>query len=218
MSISIDGERTTAFRVEVQRRQAAWFTTAVQPDLVRTAGRSRWSVISRTAHSHCLRRSIQPVTLAVDGQRRDLPVCRRPGPSALGHNEAEIEESGQTSRSRSRWMSGAPSAAGHLQRDHEAANERVHRTRAGLREPSWSPDGRYFAAEKTNGAGRDIVVLDARNGAEVARLTTDGDSFSPTWSPNGDQIAYLHRDGLDVDLVITVAPRPGALTRLDRRR
>ena len=41
-------------------------------------------------------------------------------------------------------------------------------------------------------SSRDIVVLDPRNWEEVARLTTDGQSFAPEWSPNGDQIAYLH--------------------------
>jgi Tol biopolymer transport system component len=76
--------------------------------------------------------------------------------------------------------------------------------------PSWSPDGRFLAAERTDGSGRDIVILDVQNGSEVVRLTNDGDSFSPTFSPAGDQVAYLHRDGLDVDLwIMTLDPARG---------
>jgi Tol biopolymer transport system component len=70
----------------------------------------------------------------------------------------------------------------------------------GYANPSWSPDMRYIVAEQTTGNGRDIVVLDPGTGAEVAQLTSDGNSFNPVFSPNGDQIAYLKRNGLDVDL------------------
>ena len=70
--------------------------------------------------------------------------------------------------------------------------------REGYANPSWSPDGRWIAAERTSGTGRDIVILDPESGAEVARLTNDGDSFAPTFSPNGNQIAFLRRKGLGV--------------------
>ena len=69
----------------------------------------------------------------------------------------------------------------------------------GYANPSWSPDGRYLAAERMTKDARDIVVLDPETWEEVARLTTDGQSFAPEWSPNGDQIAYLHVNGLDID-------------------
>ncbi len=66
--------------------------------------------------------------------------------------------------------------------------------------PSWSPDGRYIVATRTNAYGTDIVILDASNGAEIARLTDDGNSWAPTWSPKGDQIVYLHVVGQVIDL------------------
>lgn len=66
--------------------------------------------------------------------------------------------------------------------------------------PAWSPDGRYLAATKTGPFGTDVVVLDARTGTELLRLTNDGRSWSPTWSPRGDAIAFLHLEGQIVDL------------------
>ncbi len=66
--------------------------------------------------------------------------------------------------------------------------------------PSWSPDGRYIAATRTSALGTDVVILDASKGAEVLRLTDDGNSWAPTWSPKGDQIVYLHVVGQVIDL------------------
>ena len=66
--------------------------------------------------------------------------------------------------------------------------------------PSYSPDGRYIAATKTSAYGTDIVILNASTGAELARLTDDGNSWAPTWSPRGDQVAYLHVAGQVIDL------------------
>jgi Tol biopolymer transport system component len=66
--------------------------------------------------------------------------------------------------------------------------------------PAWSPDGRYIAATRTNAYGTDVVILDASTGAEVARLTNDGNSWAPAWSPKGDQIVYLHVVGQVIDL------------------
>jgi TolB protein len=63
---------------------------------------------------------------------------------------------------------------------------------SGYIEPAFSPDGRWVAATKTNKLGTDVVILDARNGSEVARVTTDGASWAPAWSPAGDSIAFLH--------------------------
>ena len=73
-----------------------------------------------------------------------------------------------------------------------------HRARVPV--PAWSPDGRYIAATKTSAYGTDIVILNAANGAELARLTDDGNSWAPTWSPRGDQVAYLHVAGQVIDL------------------
>ena len=76
----------------------------------------------------------------------------------------------------------------------------------GYAQPSYSPDGRWVAAVRTSAKGRDIVILDARTGTELLRVTDDGHSFAPVWSPAGDQIAFLHVAGLSIDLwVATLA-------------
>jgi hypothetical protein len=75
-------------------------------------------------------------------------------------------------------------------------------TTAGYTAPAWSRDGRYVAATKTTSFGTDIAVLDARNGAELLRLTTDERSFSPVWSPKGDAIAYFRVEHGVVDLYL----------------
>ena len=73
-------------------------------------------------------------------------------------------------------------------------------TGPGYLHPAWSPDGRYLAATKTSAYGTDVVILDATTGAELVRLTSDGDSWGPTWSPAGNQVAFLHVAGQVVDL------------------
>lgn len=73
-------------------------------------------------------------------------------------------------------------------------------TGPGYLAPAWSPDGRYLAATKSGPYGTDVVILDARTGAELVRLTDDGRSWSPTWSPRGDAIAFFHVTGQIVDL------------------
>ena len=73
-------------------------------------------------------------------------------------------------------------------------------TGPGYLAPSYSPDGRYVAATKTSTFGNDIVILDARDGRELLRVTNDGGSWSPTWSPIGDSIAFLHIKGQIIDL------------------
>ena len=73
-------------------------------------------------------------------------------------------------------------------------------TGGGYRTPAWSRDGRYVAATKTNSFGTDVVVLDARNGAELVRVTNDEQSFSPVWSPKMDAIAFFKVQHGVVDL------------------
>ncbi|MCI0343882.1 MAG: hypothetical protein L0221_00370, partial [Chloroflexi bacterium] len=64
----------------------------------------------------------------------------------------------------------------------------------GYNAPSWSPNGLYVAATRTDGLGTDVVILDPATGAELLRVTSDGRSFAPAWSPAGDTIAYFHLD------------------------
>jgi Tol biopolymer transport system component len=73
----------------------------------------------------------------------------------------------------------------------------------GYTSPAYSPDGLYVAATKTSTIGTDVVILDARTGSEVGRVTDDGASFKPVWSPRGDAIAFLRIDGGVTDLVMS---------------
>lgn len=73
-------------------------------------------------------------------------------------------------------------------------------TGPGYLSPSWSPDGRYVAATRTTSFGTDVVILDAKDGSEVLRVTTDGRSWAPVWSPLGDSIAFFDLQGGVVDL------------------
>ena len=83
-------------------------------------------------------------------------------------------------------------------------------TGPGYVNPDWSPDGRYIAATLTDSFGTNVVILDARNGTELLRVTKDDASWAPTWSPRGDQLVYMHLDGLAVDLRIVDLTGKGA--------
>jgi Tol biopolymer transport system component len=72
-------------------------------------------------------------------------------------------------------------------------------TGPGYLAPSFSPDGKYIAATRTDSFGTDVVILDLK-GTEILRVTNDDHSFSPVWAPTGDSIAFLHLAGQIVDL------------------
>ncbi len=60
------------------------------------------------------------------------------------------------------------------------------------------------------------MILSAKSGAELARLTNDNDSFAPVWSPDGNQLAFLHRHNLGVDLeIMTLDINAGGITLVD---
>jgi dipeptidyl aminopeptidase/acylaminoacyl peptidase len=81
-------------------------------------------------------------------------------------------------------------------------------TGPGYNSPRFSPDGRYVVATKTSNLGTDVVILDARNGAEIVRVTDDSHSWAGAWSPAGDGIVFLHIEGgvTDVQFVKLSGP------------
>jgi Tol biopolymer transport system component len=84
---------------------------------------------------------------------------------------------------------------------YNVANEQARAlTGPGYAAPAWSRDGRYVAATKTSSFGTDVVILDARTGAELHRVTSDEQSFSPVWSPAMDSIAFFKVEHGVVDL------------------
>ena len=82
-------------------------------------------------------------------------------------------------------------------------------TNGGYTQPIYSPDGRYLAAVKTNSVGTNVVVLDAGNGGELARVTSDGRSWGPAWAPDGTQLAFmvLAQSGLTTDIHLATLNR-----------
>ena len=57
--------------------------------------------------------------------------------------------------------------------------------------PTWSPDKRWVALARTEGADSDIVVLDAATGALVHRVTRGGGiDVAPSFSPDGSLLAF----------------------------
>jgi Tol biopolymer transport system component len=186
----------------------AWYTTAIQPDLspngrtiaLVSDGRNRPSSETDVA-------VVRLSTMAVNGRNfRDLGLQDS---SLLGHNDPEYSPDGRRIALSYNSRSGSRVGVLNLQ------NQRFNLSRRDYANPSWSPDGRYIVCERTTESGRDIVVLDPRSWAEVARMTNDGNSFAPVWSSNGDQIAYLRRNGLEVDLWLMTLDHSGQLTLVE---
>lgn len=89
-------------------------------------------------------------------------------------------------------------------------------TGPGYMSPAWSRDGRYVVATRTSTFGTDVVILDAKNGAELLRVTKDESSFNPVWSPAGDAVAFFRVQSGVVDLyLVPLQGTPGAWTAGD---
>lgn len=181
-----------------------YFTWLLQPDVSPDGTTIALVSDAPDPFDEDVRLSLLPIE---GGKVRNLGVRQYPG---LGHNDPDWSPDGKriafTYNGRDGAI-GAPRIA-----TWTAANEKVRfLTGEGYAQPSWSPDGRLLAAVKATGAGRDIVIIRARDGVVVERLTTDGRSFAPTWGPDGSGIAYLNltTDGADLRLV-QLGPPSGA--------
>jgi Tol biopolymer transport system component len=117
----------------------------------------------------------------------------------LGHQDPEWRSDGKLLLYTQNGRDGARGASVIVRYDPKTKRTRVM-TGAGYMQASYSPDSRFMAATRTTVLGTDVVILDARDGNELLRVTDDDASWAPTWSPAGDAIAFLHVVGQTVDL------------------
>jgi len=122
-----------------------------------------------------------------------------PEVGVLGHQDPEWRPDGKQLLYTMNDRDGAKGAAVIMRYDPKTKAARALTTR-GYMQPSYSPDGRFIAATRTNPLGTDVVILNASNGNELLRITNDDTSWGPSWSPAGDAIAFLHIEGQTVDL------------------
>ena len=81
--------------------------------------------------------------------------------------------------------------------------------------PAWSPDGRWLAVVRGNGAGSDIWLVAADGSGEERRLAGGAwETRSPAFSPDGSTLAFISgRAGeLDIWAVSTEGGEPRQLT------
>jgi Tol biopolymer transport system component len=124
-----------------------------------------------------------------------------PESQSLGHQDPAWSPDGKTLlyvRNAREGARGTPA----IYRYNLATGKSTALTGPGYTAPSWSRDGRYVAATKTSPFGTDVVILDAKTGAELLRVTSDENSFSPAWSPKGDALAFFRVQHGVVDLYL----------------
>ena len=63
-------------------------------------------------------------------------------------------------------------------------------------DPSWSPDGSFFAYSHYQAGNLDLFVMPSGGGAPVRLTNHAADDYLPRWSPDGRQIAFVsNREG-----------------------
>lgn len=135
----------------------------------------------------------------LDLETLKLTDLKAPETSPLGHQDPAWSPNGRYLlyvRNGRDGTRGAPV----IMRYDTTTGKSVAITGPGYATPAWSPNGRFIAATRTTTFGTDVVILDARLGSELARLTNGERSFSPVWSPIGDAVAYLEIDRGVTDL------------------
>jgi len=60
--------------------------------------------------------------------------------------------------------------------------------------PSWSPDGKFIAAEGLRGSDNDVAIITVSSG-NIQELTPyHGKEWVQSWSPDGDKVFFAKQD------------------------
>jgi len=175
-----------------QQGSNTWFAWMREP----TPSPDGKSVIVATDAPNPLQSDV--VLKRFDLASRKLTSLNLPESGSLGHQDPAWRSDGKALlyvRNGRDGSKGAPQ----LYRYDPATKKTAAFTGPGYLSPSYSPDGRFVAATRSDSFGTDVVILDSR-GKEVLQVTDDAHSFSPVWSPAGDAVAFLHLAGQIVDL------------------
>ena len=134
----------------------------------------------------------------------------------LGHQDADWSPDGKTLLYVKNGRDGARGAPQIYRYDVKAKTYQGASPGPGYEAPRFSPDGRYIAATRTSALGTDVVILDARNGNELTRITDDAHSWGARRdcpSCGGSSLAeILHWPSLPVNAALFPATRAESLS------
>ena len=168
------------------------------------------------------RRTDRTIALVSDGPD---PTTRERRPPAVRREDEEADArpaSRRTRRSATRIPPGGPTAscsstsrtggrddgrAGHLALRPGDRRRPAPFTGPGYTQPPIRPTAASSRPPRRTRSGTDVVVLDARNGTELLRVTSDGRSWGAAWSPDGTQLAFLRLRRPRVDLQLATLER-----------
>jgi Tol biopolymer transport system component len=207
-------DRKRIYKSLIEQPTGLWFSHVLQPDI--SPDGKTLALVSDGPDGEG---DVVLHTLAAKANTR-LRKTRPNSVRDLGHNDPEWSPDGKSiafTQNQASGTTGKPRIGIYRCKSKKNCEQgKVKYLKFNYANPSWSPDGNWLAVEKTTGTGRDIVIVSADKGDQLAGLTKDGDSFAPVVSPDGDQIAYLHRDGVDIDIrVMTLDVTGGDISLLD---